>query len=220
MDDIINTVSCNGIYGMTLGLSDKERRELVANNAYNASAISFGEAKEGAMEAYNFYSSASITMVHPKNRMEKSVATTKTLAQSLFSIETGTSKVTDGDDKDKDSDAETGKDDNQDSQGAIATKRMEIMNRGTEQEGGEAETPSTDLDSATKAAESNALSSAMRNATDNLKLSLDLDGTNSSGKMTKEAKHVNPYMDDKEGEAYITAEESVGEDSDMNISKD
>jgi hypothetical protein len=38
--------------------------------------------------------------------------------------------------------------------------------------------------------------------------------------MTKEAKHVNPYTDHKEGEAYITIEESVGEDSDMNISKD
>ncbi len=54
LDDIINAVSRDGIYDMTFGLSDKERRELVANNTYDASAISSGEAKEGAMEAYNF----------------------------------------------------------------------------------------------------------------------------------------------------------------------
>jgi hypothetical protein len=76
LDDIINDVSRDGIYDMTLGLLDKERRELVANNAYNASAISFGEAKEGVMEAYNFSSSVSITRIHSKNRTDKSVATT------------------------------------------------------------------------------------------------------------------------------------------------
>ncbi len=158
MDNIINAVSCNGIYDMTLGLSDKERRELVANNAYNASAISFGETKEGAMEAYNFSSSTLITTIHSKNRTDKSVATTKALTQSLFSIEMGTSKVTNSDNEDKDFNAETGKDDDQDSQWAIAIKGMEIMNRGTEWEGEEAETPSTDLDSATKAAKFNPLS--------------------------------------------------------------
>jgi hypothetical protein len=220
LDDIINAIFRDGIYDMTLGLLDRERRELVTNNAYDANAISFGEAKEGVMEVYNFSSSVLIIMIHSKNRMKKSVATTKTLAQSLFSIETGTSKVMDGDDKDKDSNAETGKDDNQDGKGAIAIKGMDIMNRGTEQKGGEAETLCTDLDSATKAAKSNALSSAMRKATDNLKLSLDLDGTNRTGETTKDAKHVDPYTDDKEGEAYITVEESVGEDSDMNISGD
>jgi hypothetical protein len=172
------------------------------------------------MEACNFSSSALITTIHSKNRMDKSVTTTKTLAQSLFSIETETSKVTDSDNEDKDSNAETDKDDGQDGQGAIAIEGMKIMSRGIEWDGGEAETPSTDLDSATKAAKSNALSSAMRNATDNLKLHLNSDGTDSSGETTKEAKHVNPYMDDEEGEAYNTAEESVGEDSDMNISKD
>ncbi len=219
-DDIINAVFRNGIYDVTLGRSDRDRRELVANNAYNASAISFREAKEGAMEAYNFSSSVSITMIHSKNRTDKSVGTTITLAQSLFSIKTGTSKVTDSDDKNKDSNAETGKDDNQDGKEAIAIEEIEIMKRGSEWEGREAETLSTDFDSATNAAESNALSSVMRKATDNLKLSLDLDRTDSSGKMTKEAKHVYPYMDDKEGEVYITTEESVGEDSDMNISED
>ncbi len=117
LDNIINAVSRNGIYNTILGLSNKERRELVANNVYDASTISFREAKEGAMEAYNFSSSALITTIHSKNRMDKSVATTKTLAQSLFSIKMGTSKVTDGDNEDKDSNAETGKDNNQTAQG-------------------------------------------------------------------------------------------------------
>jgi hypothetical protein len=71
LDDIINAIFRNGIYDMTLGLLDRECRELVANNAYNASAISFGEAKEGAMEAYNFSSSTLITMIHSKNRTDK-----------------------------------------------------------------------------------------------------------------------------------------------------
>jgi hypothetical protein len=101
LDDIINAISRNGIYNMTLGLLDKECRELVANNAYNTSAISFGEAKEGAMEACNFSSSALITTIHSKNRTNKSVATTKTLAQSVFSIKMETSKVTDGDNEGK-----------------------------------------------------------------------------------------------------------------------
>jgi hypothetical protein len=49
-DDIINAASSKGIYDMTLGLSDKERRELGTNQASNANAIVFGEAKEGAIE--------------------------------------------------------------------------------------------------------------------------------------------------------------------------
>jgi hypothetical protein len=33
LDNLINAVSSKGIYDMTLGLSDKERREQVANQA-------------------------------------------------------------------------------------------------------------------------------------------------------------------------------------------
>ncbi len=44
-DDIISATSSNAIYNMSLGLTDRERRELVASEAYNASAILFGEAK-------------------------------------------------------------------------------------------------------------------------------------------------------------------------------
>ncbi len=48
---------------MSLGLSDKEQRERMANSGYNESAISFEEAKVGSMEAYNFSAGASITTV-------------------------------------------------------------------------------------------------------------------------------------------------------------
>ncbi len=53
----------------------------------------FGEAKEGAVKAHNFSSSASITTIHSKNVDDsRSVATQKTLAKSVFSM--ATSKVT------------------------------------------------------------------------------------------------------------------------------
>jgi hypothetical protein len=55
-DDMINAATTQGIYNLTLGLSDKERRMLVAGKAHKASTITFGEAKEGAMEAHNFLS--------------------------------------------------------------------------------------------------------------------------------------------------------------------
>jgi hypothetical protein len=214
-DVIINATSSNRIYNISLRLTDRKRRELVASKAYDASAILFGEAKEGAMEAYNFSSSASITTIHSTNRMDKSVATTKTLAQSLFSIKTGTSMVTDGKDNNGISDTESFKIKDHNGKGLIAIKGMEIMDRATEQEDGEA-----GLDSATKAAESSVLSLAMRNATDNLKLSSDSDDTSTSGDASKVGKHINLFTDDKEGDAYNTAEESAGEDNGMNMSKD
>jgi hypothetical protein len=95
-----------------LGLSDKERRSAVVSRGYKASAIMFGEAKEGAIEAHNFSSSASVTMIHSKNMGDRgSVATEKTLAKSVFSM--GTSKVTsDGSEEemeeDNESDSEAG----------------------------------------------------------------------------------------------------------------
>jgi hypothetical protein len=85
------------------------------------------------MKAYNFLSNASITTIHSKNKMDgKLVATTKTLAQSIFSIETGTSKVTVGDNKEENSYNETGKANKQEGHRKIAIKGMEIMKKGTE----------------------------------------------------------------------------------------
>jgi hypothetical protein len=67
----------------------------VAGKAHKASAITYGEAKEGAVEAHNFSSTASVTMIHSRNnrkRDAKSVALLKMLAKSVYSIDT--SKVT------------------------------------------------------------------------------------------------------------------------------
>jgi hypothetical protein len=111
-DDIINAVAGESIYDTLLGLSDKERRTATASKGYDASAIMFGEAKEGAVKAHNFSSSASITMIHSKNMSDsRSVATEKTLAMFVFSI--ATSKVISEGleeemDKDNDSDSDAG----------------------------------------------------------------------------------------------------------------
>jgi hypothetical protein len=43
-------------------------RMLVAGKAHKASAITFGEAKEGAMEAHNFLSQVLITTIHTQNK--------------------------------------------------------------------------------------------------------------------------------------------------------
>jgi hypothetical protein len=40
---------------------------MVAGKAHEASAITYGEAKEGALEAHNFSSSASITTTHSRS---------------------------------------------------------------------------------------------------------------------------------------------------------
>ncbi len=92
-DNIINAATGEGIYAMLLGLSDTELRTATAGRSYKASAIMLGEAKEGAFEAHNFSSSASVTTIHSKNMGDsRSVTTAKTLAKLVFSM--GTSKVT------------------------------------------------------------------------------------------------------------------------------
>ena len=88
-DDIINAASKTGLFDMSLGLSDKEQRERMARTGHNESAISYGEAVSGAMEAYNFSAGASITTVHAEREREgTSVASAKTIAKSVFSIAT------------------------------------------------------------------------------------------------------------------------------------
>ncbi len=67
-DNINNAAMIQGKYNLTLGLSDKERRMLVAGKAHEASAITFGEGKEGAVEAHNFSSQALITTIHTQNK--------------------------------------------------------------------------------------------------------------------------------------------------------
>ncbi len=112
-DDIINATTTQGIYDLTLGLSDKERRVLVAGKAHEASAITYGEAKEGAIKAHNFSSNASLTMIHSSNerkRDAKSVASSKTLAKLVYSIDT--SKVTEDRMEDEKEDEEEESEDN------------------------------------------------------------------------------------------------------------
>jgi hypothetical protein len=88
-DDIINVANKTGLFDMFLDLSDKEQPERMAKSGFNESAISFGEAKVGLMEAYNFSAGASITTVHAeKEGKGTSVASAKTMAKSVFSIAT------------------------------------------------------------------------------------------------------------------------------------
>ena len=93
-DDIIQASSSSGIYDLTLGLSDKERRSL-ASRGHNAAAITYGEAKDGAIEAHNFSSALSITSLRSAKKGDKGAAMlpakNRTLEQSVYSI---TSKVT------------------------------------------------------------------------------------------------------------------------------
>jgi hypothetical protein len=98
VDDIINAATTQGIYNLTLGLSDKEKQVMVAGKAHKASVITYGEAREGAMEAHNFSPSASITTTHSRNEKKqdvKSVTSEKTLAKSVYSVDM--SKVTEDD---------------------------------------------------------------------------------------------------------------------------
>ncbi len=67
----------------------------MAGKAHKASAITYREAKEGAVEARNFSSKASVTTIHSSNKRKrdaKSIATAKMLAKLVYSIDT--SKVT------------------------------------------------------------------------------------------------------------------------------
>ncbi len=98
-DDIINAATTQGIYDLTLGLLDKERRTMVAGKAHKASAITYWEAREGLMEAHNFPSATLITSIHTRNEKKRdasSVAMFKSLAKSVFAIKTTMLKVTEG----------------------------------------------------------------------------------------------------------------------------
>jgi hypothetical protein len=125
VDDIINTATTQSIYDLTLSLSDKERRMLVAGKAHKASTITFREAKEGAMGAHNFLSQVSTTTIHTQNKKKrdaKLVASERTLAQSVFSIGISTSKVTE-DNMDESKEEDNSKEENKE-QAVIEGMRM------------------------------------------------------------------------------------------------
>jgi hypothetical protein len=96
-NNIIKAATTQGIYDLTLGLSDKEKWTMVSGRAHKASATTLGEAKEGSMEAHNFSSMVLVTLTHSQNeKMQeaKTVVSVKSLAKLVFSIGTTTSKVT------------------------------------------------------------------------------------------------------------------------------
>jgi hypothetical protein len=101
-DDIIQASNLEGIFNLSLGLSDKERRSLMTIRGYDAAAIAYGDAKEGSIEAHNFLAALSVTSLRSTKgkAAEEGPGLTPTLAQSVYSI--GTSRVT------KDSDNESG----------------------------------------------------------------------------------------------------------------
>ncbi len=88
-EDIINAANNSGLFDMTLGLSDNDQCKRVAKCGYKKSAISFGDAKVGLMEAYNISSGASITTVHAeKERKCTLVKSAKRITKSVLSIAT------------------------------------------------------------------------------------------------------------------------------------
>jgi hypothetical protein len=74
-DDIINAAATQGIFDLTLGLSDKEKRMMAIGKIHDASAITFGKAKEGSMEAYNFSLVQLVTLTHSTNEKKKAAKT-------------------------------------------------------------------------------------------------------------------------------------------------
>jgi hypothetical protein len=120
-DDIIHTTTSAGIYNLTLGLSNKDRWLLVALQGYNAAAITYGKAKEGAVEAHNFSAALSVTSLNlAKGKgAEEKPGPTPTLAQLVYSI--GTSKVT------KDSEDKSGKEkEGKEADGSSISKQVAI----------------------------------------------------------------------------------------------
>jgi hypothetical protein len=94
-DDILHVANAEGIYDLSLRLSEKEKQLSIAGKSHNALAISFGEATEGVVEAHNFSVLVSGTTTHlctEKKRDAESVVTKQTLAKSIISI--GMTKVT------------------------------------------------------------------------------------------------------------------------------
>ena len=125
-DNIIQTSSSEGIYDLTLGLSDKERWLLVSRG-HDAAAITFGEAKEGSIEAHNFSAALSITSLRSKKGRERGVlappSSNPTLAQSVYSI--GMSKVTNESEERSDDDEDDTNGDSNSKQ--VAIDSMDIV---------------------------------------------------------------------------------------------
>jgi hypothetical protein len=128
-DNIINAVAGEGIYNTTLELSDKEQRMVSNIKGYNAVGIMFGEAKEGAVDANNFSSSASITTIHSKNiENSKSEALERTLARLVYSIAT-CKATTNGSEEEMEDDSNYKDEADAGEETGIAIEGMQMLNR-------------------------------------------------------------------------------------------
>jgi hypothetical protein len=108
---------------------------LVARKAHKASAITFRETKEGAVEAHSFFLQASITTMNTHNEKKwdaSLVASAKTLAKSVFSIGTSnsTSKVAEEDpEESKEEEEDSNKDKLQKERKRVAIKVMQMLEK-------------------------------------------------------------------------------------------
>ena len=87
-DDKIRAAEEAGVNTL-LGLSQQAIQERHQNREYNASAITYGEVKEGAMEAHNFTDKLSLTTTRTNKNTGAQLADCEhTLARSVHSVET------------------------------------------------------------------------------------------------------------------------------------
>ena len=87
--DIIQVAQNSKAYDTNLGLSDKEKKEMVAAN--KRCCILFGDVGEGAVEAHNFSSDIPLKSVTPGKESKKKSGSAdsvggKSLAESVFSV--------------------------------------------------------------------------------------------------------------------------------------
>ncbi len=199
------------------------------SKGHNASAIMFGEAKEGAIEVHNLSSSASITTIHSKNvDNSRSMATQKTLAKLVFSM--ATSKVTsDGlDEEEMDKDEGSNYEAGSAKKPEVAIKGMQMLTRGHRKnessvsEQGEESAEDSTMHDHVEAAQ---LTKNMNAATAKLNLS-SLDGD--QGTEDDEEKFdnaidrediINPYSNDEEGKDFLEDDLSVHQE-DLTLGED
>ena len=95
-NNIIQALSLEGIFDLSLSLLERERRSLVTMRGYDAAAITYGEAKEGSIEAHNFSEALPVTSLRSTKGKgtEEGPVPTPSLAQSVYSIGTSQSQST------------------------------------------------------------------------------------------------------------------------------
>jgi hypothetical protein len=173
------------------------------------------EAQEGAVKAYNFSSSTSITTLHLKNVSgNRSVTTEKTLAKSVFSI--ATSKVTsDGSEEEREEENNSNYDAGPATKPGVAIEGMQMLTRGHTQQCNDSmdedDVPGDDV--GTEEQESNhkeaaQLTKNMNAAMANLNLlSLEGDQHNNNEEEFDSAINsentINFYSDKEEGEDFL-----------------